>query len=375
MKIELNEISIRDIYECYINDGETEMGVTGFDDNLCIRPRYQRNFVYKDEQRNEVIRTVKKGYPLSIFYWVDLGEDREDQSSPRFEVLDGQQRTISICDYINGDFSVDGHYFDSLPSDIQKKILDYKLLVYICVGDDSEKLAWFKTINIAGEPLTQQELRNAIYSGPWVSDAKRHFSKTNGAAVGLAGDYMTGEANRQEYMETAIKWHMDFVGGFSTVDEYMSAHKTMHTSQELWSYFRSVIDWVESVFTKKRSQMKGLPWGLYYNKHHKRADLNPVEIEQQIAFLMADEDVTKKKGVYEYVLTGDESCLNIRQFDERTRREKYEQQGGKCVYCGDQFEFADMHGDHIVPWIKGGKTVPDNCQMLCRDCNLKKGSK
>ena len=188
MKIELHEIPIRDVYEGYINDGETEMGVTGYDDDLCIRPRYQRNYVYKDEQRNEVVRTVKSGFPLSIFYWVDLGEDREDQSSPRYEVLDGQQRTISICDYIDGVFSVDGHYFDSLPSDIRKGILDYKMLVYICIGEDSEKLKWFQTINIAGEPLTPQELRNAIYSGPWVSDAKKHFSKSNGAAVGLAGD-------------------------------------------------------------------------------------------------------------------------------------------------------------------------------------------
>lgn len=297
MKIELHEIPIRDVYEGYINDGETEMGVTGYDDDLCIRPRYQRNYVYKDEQRNEVVRTVKSGFPLSIFYWVDLGEDREDQSSPRYEVLDGQQRTISICDYIDGVFSVDGHYFDSLPSDIRKGILDYKMLVYICIGEDSEKLKWFQTINIAGEPLTPQELRNAIYSGPWVSDAKKHFSKSNGAAVGLAGDYMTGEANRQVYMETAIKWHLQ-VTGDPTIEEYMSKRKDLHTATELWSYFRSVIEWVQDIFPKYRSQMKGLPWGEYYNAHHERTDLDPSALEQRIdyALYLACHELTDALG-------------------------------------------------------------------------------
>ena len=371
MKIELHEIPVRDVYEGYINDGETEMGVTGYDDELCIRPRYQRNYVYKDNQRDEVVRTVKSGFPLSIFYWVDLGEDREDQDAARYEVLDGQQRTISICDYIDGAFSVDGHYFDSLPSDIRERILDYRLLVYVCTGEDSEKLKWFQTINIAGEPLTAQELRNAIYSGPWVSDAKKHFSKSNGAAVGLAGDYMDGEANRQKYMETAIKWHMQ-VTGDASIEEYMSKHKEQHTAQELWSYFRSVIEWVEAIFPKYRSQMKGQPWGEYYNAHHERTDLDPFALEERITALLADPDVSKKKGVYEYVLTGDERCLNIRQFDERTKLEAYERQRGRCAICGKHFEIGEMHGDHIVPWSKGGKTVPENCQMLCTTCNIKK---
>ncbi|WP_251198561.1 GmrSD restriction endonuclease domain-containing protein [Anaerotardibacter muris] len=373
MEITLREVPIREVYEGYINDGETEMGVTGYDDELCIRPRYQRNYVYKDNQRDEVIRTVKNGYPLSIFYWVDLGEDREDQDSPRFEVLDGQQRTISICDYIEGDFSVDGHFFESLPSDIRDKILDYKLLVYVCVGDDSEKLKWFETINIAGEPLTAQELRNAIYSGTWVSDAKKHFSKSNGAAVGLASDYMKGEANRQDYMETAIKWHMD-VTGDDTIEEYMSARKNYHNAQELWSYFRSAIEWAEATFPKYRSQMKGLPWGLYYNAHHERTDLDPQVLEERISELMADPDVTNKKGIYEYVLTDNEKALSIRAFDDRTKREKYEEQKGICPYCKEHFEFNEMHGDHIIPWSKGGKTVPDNCQMVCIECNLKKSN-
>lgn len=373
MKIELQEITVRDVYEGYINDGDTEQGVTGYDDNLCIRPKYQRNYVYKDKQRDEVVRTVKKGFPLSIFYWVDLGEDRENQDEPRYEVLDGQQRTISICDYLDGNFSVDGHYYESLPEDIRESILDYKLLVYICTGSDSEKLEWFQTINIAGEPLTAQELRNAIYSGTWVSDAKKHFSKSNGAAVGIAADYMKGEANRQEYLETAIRWHMETTDDES-IEEYMSKRKNLHTSQELWSYFRSVIDWLESVFTvKRKTQMRGLPWGSFYNQHHKRKDLDPIAIEARIGELLADPEVTSKKGVYEYVLTGDERCLSIRKFDDRTKLEAYERQGGVCPLCGKRFEFADMHGDHIVPWSKGGKTVPDNCRMLCAECNGRLG--
>lgn len=374
MDIKLNEIPLRGIYEGYINEGDTEMGVTGYDEQLCIRPRYQRNYVYKDEQRNEVVRTVKNGYPLSIFYWVDLGEDRKDQDAPRFEVLDGQQRTISICDYIDGVFSVDGHYFDSLPNDIRKKILDYKLLVYICTGDDSEKLKWFQTINIAGEPLTPQELRNAIYSGPWVSDAKSHFSRSNGAAVGLAGDYMAGEANRQVYMETAIRWHMQ-VTGEETIEEYMSKRKSEPAATELWGYFRDVIAWMEDVFPHKRKAlMKGLPWGEYYNAHHARHDLDPNALEAQISALLADPDVTRQKGMYEYVLTGDERALNIRVFDARMRSQAYEQQKGNCAICGKHFELEDMHGDHIQPWSRGGRTVAENCQMLCTECNIRKGA-
>lgn len=371
MDITLKEVAVRDIYEAYINDGETEMGVTGYDGELCIRPRYQRNYVYKDNQRDEVVRTVKNGYPLSIFYWVDLGEEREDQDSSRFEVLDGQQRTISICDYIEGNFSVDGHYFESLPADIREQILDYSLLVYICIGDDSEKLKWFETINIAGEPLTDQELRNAIYSGTWVSDAKKHFSKSNGAAVGLAGDYMRGEANRQEYLETAIKWHMDATGD-AAIEEYMSARKNLHNAQELWSYFRTVVDWIQAIFPNTRREMKGLPWGLYYNEHGQRTDLDAVELEQDIQRLMADEDITKKSGIYGFLLGGDERLLNIRSFTPNQKREAYEQQAGVCPNCGEHYEYEQMEGDHITPWHDGGKTVAENCQMLCKECNRRK---
>lgn len=371
MKIEERKVTVRDVTEGYFNDAEE--GVVGYDDQLDIRPKYQREFVYKDKQRDEVIRTVMKGLPLNVMYWVDRGEQYEDDpDEPRYEVLDGQQRTISLCEYVDGAFSVDDKYFDNLPSDKQKQILDYELFVYVCEGTDSEKLEWFRIINIAGEQLTDQELRNAVYAGSWVSDAKRYFSKTGCAASTLADDYLKGSSIRQEFLETAISWAASAEG--KSIEGYMAEHQNDPTAQALWSYFRSVIEWVQAVFPKKRKEMKGLPWGLFYNEHHERHDLDPKVLEERVSTLMADEDVQKKSGVYEYLLTGNEKALSIRAFDQRTKREAYERQGHKCAICGEEFEFEQMHGDHIKPWSKGGHTTPDNCQMLCRDCNLKKGA-
>ena len=242
----------------------------------------------------------------------------------------------------------------------------------MCDGTDSEKLEWFRIINIAGEELTNQELRNAVYAGSWTSDAKRYFSKTGCAAGTLAGDYLKGASIRQEYLETAIFWAASAEG--KTIEAYMAEHQNDPSAVQLWNYFRSVIDWVQAVFPKKRKEMKGLPWGLFYNQHGKRTDLDPKKLETEIQRLMGDEDVTKKSGIYEYLLTGQEKKLSIRTFDRRDALAAYEKQGHKCAICGEEFEFEQMHADHITPWSKGGKTTPDNCQMLCRDCNLKKGA-
>lgn len=363
MIIEERKVTVREVCEGYFNDAEE--GVTGYDERLDIRPKYQREFVYKDAQRDEVIRSVLRGLPLNVIYWAKTGEDS-------YEVLDGQQRTISLCEYVDGSFSVDSKYFDNLPSDIKEKILNYELFVYVCDGTDSEKLEWFKIINIAGERLTDQELRNAVYAGSWVTDAKRYFSKTGSAADGLAGDYLKGSSIRQEYLETALLWASDKEG--IEIEDYMAKHQHDPRAQELWSYFRSVIEWVQSVFPKVRKEMKGLPWGLYYNKHGKRKDLDPRELEKEIQRLMGDEDVSKKSGIYEYLLTGEEKLLSIREFDRRDKLAAYERQNHICPLCGQEFEFDKMHGDHIVPWSKGGKTVAENCQMLCRDCNIKKSN-
>lgn len=370
MQIYEKKVTVRELTEGYFNDAEE--GVRGYGDNLDIRPKYQREFIYKDKQRDEVIRTVMKGLPLNVMYWVDRGEEFDGTDEPRYEVMDGQQRTVSLCEYVDGSFSVDDKFFHNLPSDKKKQILDYRLFIYVCQGTDSEKLEWFRIINIAGEQLTDQELRNAVYAGSWTSDAKRYFSKTGCPAGRLADDYLKGSSIRQEYLETAIIWAASAEG--KTAEAYMAERQHDPSAVRLWNYFSNVIDWVKAVFPTVRREMKGLPWGMYYNKHGERKDLDPKKLEAEIQRLMGDEDVTKKSGIYEYLLTGEEKCLSIRKFDRRDALAAYEKQGHKCSICGEEFGFDEMHADHITPWSKGGHTTPDNCQMLCRDCNLKKGA-
>ncbi|OXN00434.1 HNH endonuclease family protein [Bifidobacterium vansinderenii] len=369
MQIEQRKVTVREVVDDYFNDDEE--GVRGYHDRLDIRPPYQREFVYKDKQRDEVIRTVLKGLPLNVMYWCKTGKNEDDEET--YEVLDGQQRTISLCEYVDGSFSVDDRFFDNLPEDLKNKILDYELFVYVCDGTDSEKLDWFKIINIAGEQLTDQELRNAVYAGPWVSDAKRYFSKTQGPAYQIAGDYLKGDAIRQEYLQTAISWAAKKDG--ITIEQYMAQHQYDANAVALWNYFRSIIDWIQAIFPKTRKEMKGQPWGIYYNENKDRTDLDPKKLERIIQKLMGDEDVTRKSGIYPFVLTGNLRDLSIRAFDRSTQLAAYEKQHHKCNMCGEEFEFNKMAGDHIIPWSMGGKTVPDNCQMLCVDCNLKKSAK
>ena len=357
MKIELHEITIREIAENYIDNAEN--GVIGYNGKLNIRPKYQREFVYKEKQRDSVIETVVKGFPLNVMYWVK-------NSDNDFEVLDGQQRTISFCQYVNGDFSLNNRAFHNLTKTEQQQILDYKVMVYFCEGNDKEKLDWFKTINIAGEKLTDQELRNAVYTGTWLSDAKLKFSKRNCAAYLKGNKYLSGEPIRQEYLETALKW----ING-EKIEEYMATHQHSPNANELYSYFLKVIDWVEMTFTKYRREMKGIEWGVLYNQY-KDIVVDTVELEKEITSLMADDDVTSKKGIYVYVLTRQEKHLSIREFDNRMKRSAYERQKGICKKCGKYFELEQMEADHITPWSRGGKTISENCQMLCRDCNRRK---
>lgn len=327
MQIDELKVTVGEVCEGYFNDAEE--GVVGYDERLDIRPKYQREFVYKDAQRDEVIRTVMKGLPLNVIYWCKV---KKEDGSEGFEVLDGQQRTISLCEYVDGTFSVDDKYFYNLPADKKQQILDYPLFVYVCDGTDSEKLEWFRIINIAGEELTDQELRNAVYAGSWTSDAKRYFSKTGCAAGTLAGDYLKGASIRQEYLETAIFWAASAEG--KTIEAYMAEHQNDPSAVQLWNYFRSVIDWVQAIFPKKRKEMKGLPWGIFYNQHGKRTDLDPKKLETEIQRLMGDEDVTKKSGIYEYLLTGEEKKLSIRSFDRRDALAAYEKQGHKLNDLG-----------------------------------------
>ena len=256
----------------------------------------------------------------------------------------------------------------SLPTN-KNLILGYELMVYVCRGTDSEKLEWFKTINIAGEKLTNQELRNAVYAGPWLSDAKRYFSRTGCAAYETGNAYVNGSPIRQQYLETVIKWISR-----DKIEDYMGKHQHDENALPLWEYFQSVLKWIESTFTKKRKDMKNVDWGSLYNTY-KDAELDPVEIEAETVRLLLDEDVTRPAGIYPYILTREEKHLNIRAFSDGVKQRVYERQSGKCKICGEKFTLREMEADHIKPWVEGGKTSEDNCQMLCKQCNREKSSK
>jgi len=360
MKIELNEITVREVAANYVDNAEE--GVIGYGGKLNIRPKYQREFIYDEKKRNAVIDTIRKEFPLNVIYWV-----KNDDGT--FEVLDGQQRTISFCQYVKGDFSVDNRAFHNLTNTEQKQILDYKLMVYFCEGNDKEKLDWFKIINIAGEKLTDQELRNAVYTGSWLTNAKSIFSKSNCAAYLLSKDYVNGSPIRQDILQTALSW-------ISTgeIEKYMSVHQHDPNANELWTYFKNVIDWVRLTFTTYRKEMKGINWGELHDTFKDKM-LDTEKLEQEIQKLMMDDDVTNKKGIYPYVLTRNEKYLNIRAFTESQKRETYEKQKGICIRCGKHFELKDMEADHITPWNKDGKTNAANCQMLCLECNRRKAGK
>ncbi|HUA73674.1 MAG TPA: DUF262 domain-containing protein [Solirubrobacteraceae bacterium] len=378
MKIELQQMTVREVAQGYVDNDEG--GVVGYGGKLNIRPKYQREFVYDNKKREAVLQTIRKGFPLNVMYWA-VNEDGT------LEVLDGQQRTVSFCQYVNGDFSitVDGKpmAFHNLTQGQQAELLDYELMIYLCEGDDKEKLDWFEIVNIAGLKLTAQELRNAVYTGPWLSDAKSKFSKSNGPAYGLASKYVTGSPDRQELLETALEWIVNRDGG-GVVEDYMSAHQHDPNANELWTYFRNVIEWVQDTFTVYRKEMKGIEWGPLYDAYMNQV-FDTDELEQRVATLMADSDVGRRKGIYDYVLTGDERQLSIRQFSDNDKRAAYERQKGLCAngtHCltpgnsdGEKvFEIAEMEADHITPWSKGGKTEADNCQMLCLPCNRQKGA-
>jgi len=359
MKIELKKITIRELAEGY---ADNDKGVVGYSGKLDIRPPYQREFIYKPQQRDAVIHTVTKDFPLNVMYW----SVRKDGN---FEIIDGQQRTISICQYAEGVFSVNKMYLHSYQKDKRDKFLDYKLTIYQCSGTDSEKLEWFKTINIAGEKLSDQELRNAVYSGTWTTDAKRHFSKRGCAAYGLGGNYLNGSSLRQDYLETSIKWISN-----DDIDGYMAKHQHKPNADSLWLYFQSVIAWVKTIFPTYRDEMKGIGWGSLYNLFQAQ-EFDKDKLEAEISRLMEDEDVSYKKGIYSFVLDGKEKHLNIRAFSKKQKREAYQRQKGICPVCREHLATDDMEADHIKPWHDGGKTILENCQMLCNQCNRTKAGK
>ena len=370
MKITEKKVKVSELAKGYEDNAEN--GVVAWSKKLDVRPAYQREFVYDEKKRNAVIDTLIKGYPLNIMYWAK-------NSDSRYEIIDGQQRTISICQFLNNEFSFDNRIFNGMTQSEKDEINNYELTVFVCEGNDKEKLDWFETINIAGVELEPQELRNAVYTGKWLSDAKRYFSKTNCAAYNIASKYLGGEMKRQKYLETAIRWHANA----KTDDEiraYMGAHQTASDALELWTYFQNVITWVKAKFKVYRKEMKGIEWGFIYNNFDDKArnafDAEKIEAELKKYFGYEYEDqITNKKGIFEYVLDHDERHLNIRAFKESEKRAAYEKQNGICAKCGKHFEYEEMEGDHITPWSQGGKTELSNLQMLCRDCNRRKSDR
>lgn len=373
MKIEMNEIPIREIVEGYKDSAEK--GVVGYGGRLNIRPEYQREFVYTLKQQRDVINSIMKNFPLNIMYWLKTDDGN-------FELLDGQQRTMSICKYISGSFAVQVEgaktkkpfSFNNLTPYEQDKILNYKLMIYICSeGNDREQLNWFEIINIVGVQLTPQELRNTVYTGEWLSDAKKYFSKPNCPAKQDAGDYLKGNALRQDYLETVLKWISAREN--LSIEDYMNLHKQEKNCNELWLYFKQVFEWVKILFPHQRKDiMKGLDWGILYNKYG-AGNYDADFFESEIVRLIDDDDVTNNKGIYEYLFDHDVKHLSIRKFTAKMKRAAYEKQNGVCVKCGGTFPIEKMHADHIVAWSKGGKTVASNCQLLCAKCNGRKSNK
>lgn len=399
--------TIRDLAEGYMkdaDDGSTTDSIFGYGGRLNIRPSFQRNSVYNDQKRDAVIQTVLNECPLNTMYWVD----KEDGT---YECLDGQQRTLAICKYIAGEFAISSPRFPGdLPQDfnnlqenlqnIAEQILNYELDIYICRGTPDEKMLWFHTINTAGEPLNEQELRNSAYTGAWLMDAKSRFSTANGRGVKLANinpntekeePLLNGSWNRQEYLETALKWIGEAtygdLKGDKAITKYMLDHRGDADASELWQYFSAVLEWVRSKFIAYNSALKGMDWGSIYETYMKDElagniiTKSAAEINEAIAELVGDDEVTAKmKGIYQYVIYGNVKYLSLRQFDEKTSRKVYEAQHHQCPYClreGNRKEYAykEMHADHIKPWSKGGKTVEENCQMLCSVHNESKGSR
>ena len=370
MTIKQIEVMVGEIVNGYVNNDE--LGVRGYGGRLDIRPPYQREFIYNEKEQQAVITTVLNGYPLNVMYWVRRSDDAECP----YEVMDGQQRTLSLCQYVAGKFSYDFKNFFNQPEDIKKKILDYRLTVYVCEGEPSEKLEWFKTINIAGKPLNEQEINNAVYAGPFVSDAKRHFSKSTCGAYRLGKDLVTGTPIRQDFLKKALEWmaaHETRQGRRQSIVGYMAEHQHDPNANNLWTYYQNVLNWAITNFdpSKFKKIMKGLDWAMLYDRYHD-STLDTAAMARRISALMRDDEIQRKQGIIPYVLTGDEHWLDLRAFPEDMKLAVWEEQGHVCPLCKRVFDFEFMEGDHITPWRDGGRTVKENCQMLCREQLLKK---
>ena len=387
MKTELRiDITVKDICEGFVYNEYEGKGLFGLSGKLTIQPEYQRNYIYADGKRDvAVIDSLLKGYPLGLIYFNKVADDK-------FEVLDGQQRITSFGRFVTGKFSIMDEngiprYFDGLAQDKKDLILNSTLTIYICSGTESEIKEWFRTINIVGIPLNEQELSNAIHSGPFVTLAKEEFSNSQNANIQKWSAYISGVVNRQDYLRAALSWVSK-----GDIDGYMSKHRYNNDITELKTYFNSVIDWISSVFSDVESEMKGLPWGDLYEKYHKNS-YNPQDVHIKLQELYEDFYVKNRKGCYEYILGGcqDSKLLDIRIFDDVTKKTVYKKQTAEaakkgvsncplCAIGNDNnktriYKQNEMDADHVTAWSNGGATDISNCTMLCKTHNRAKGNK
>ncbi|MDR0199353.1 MAG: DUF262 domain-containing protein [Streptococcaceae bacterium] len=388
METILKTYTVKEIVEGFVYNELEGKGLFGLSGKLTIQPEYQRNYIYADGKRDvAVIDSMLKGYPLGLIYFNKVDDEH-------LEVLDGQQRITSFGRYIKGKFAIKingmEQYFSGLAQDIQNKLLETEILVYECEGTESEIKEWFKTINIVGVPLNEQELLNAVYSGPFVTAAKEQFSNSNNANLQKWTTYISGDVKRQDILEAALSW---VAGGKEAISGYMATHRQDTTIDELNNYFTSVIDWIGSVFTMVESEMKGLPWGEFYQKYHAIA-YNPTEVARHVSELYGDEFVKARKGIYEFILGGEQhpELLQVRIFDDNVKRKVYTKQteqakadgNSNCPMCNTDTAFNhtetiwkinQMDADHVTAWSHGGATDEANCQMLCSHHNRQKGNK
>ena len=379
-------ITVKDICEGFVYNELEGKGLFGLAGKLTIQPEYQRNYIYADGKRDvAVIESILKGYPIGLIYFNNVNDDN-------LEVLDGQQRITSFGRFVTNKFAVKDEngmeqYFDGIAADKQDKILKTKLLIYECEGTETEIKEWYRTINIVGIPLNDQELLNAVFSGPFVTLGKEEFSNSQNANIQKWSAYIKGSANRQAYLECALDWVSK-----GNIDDYMSRHRFDKNIKELKTYFNSVIDWVSNVFIDVESEMCGLEWGRLYEEYHKKA-YNPKKVSAEVQKLLDDPYVKNRKGIFEYILgsSKDTKLLDIRVYDEATKRTVYKTQTAKaeakgksnCPLCAvghdanktKIWQLNEMDADHVTAWSKGGKTDIKNCQMLCKTHNRAKGNR
>ena len=380
------DITVKAICEGFVYNELEGKGLFGLSGKLTIQPEYQRNYIYADGKKDvAVIDSILKGYPLGLIYFVKVSDDK-------FEVLDGQQRITSFGRYVTGKFAVKDEngmeqYFSGIAIDKQSKILETKLTIYECEGSESEIKQWFRTINIAGIPLNNQELLNAIFSGPFVTLGKEEFSNSQNSNIQKWSAYISGSANRQEFLQCALDWVSK-----GNISDYMSRHRYDKNITELKTYFNSVIDWVSAVFIDVEREMCGLEWGRLYETYHKTA-YNPVKVSAEVQKLYTDLYIKNLRGIFEYILGGsvDTKLLDVRVFDEATKKLTYMKQSAiaasknesNCPHCAlghdanksKVWKLAEMDADHVAAWSKGGATDSRNCQMLCKTHNRAKGNR